>query len=239
MQHGHVCGHLQLVHPVPGRDTVRKRPLMPLRVIAVMAGDKAANAVVLRVNSPHRTRVRLIRRWALTGAALAFVAVEAAVLQGLPRWSLVAVVCIAALVLTAFGAAIGYSTAPRVNRGKIPIDAQHLEGHWYGSFGDAYFKVDGKSVKAIYDYQDGRIKGTIHEGVFDGWWNELPTRSPPDNAGLVYLQMRRELGTLRLDGGWIYGRDGNWMVWEFTKVDDRIPVSAQAKLEESSTFTVG
>ncbi len=60
MQHGHVCGHLQLVHPVPGRDTVRKRPLMPLRVIAVMAGDKAANAVVLRVNSAHRTRVGLL-----------------------------------------------------------------------------------------------------------------------------------------------------------------------------------
>ncbi len=61
----------------------------------------------------------------------------------------------------------------------------------------------------------------------------------PDNAGLVYFHMRRELGTLRLDGGWLNGREGNWMVWELTKVEERIPVSAQARLEESSTFTVG
>ncbi len=126
-----------------------------------------------------KDRYRLIRRWALTGAVLAFVAVEAAILQGLPRWSLVVVVCVATFALIAFGTAIGYSTAARVNRGKIPIDAQHLEGHWYGSFGDAYFRVDGKRVKAVYDYRDGRIQGTIHEGILDGWWNELPTRSAP------------------------------------------------------------
>jgi hypothetical protein len=184
-------------------------------------------------------RYRLIRGWALGGSALALVAVEVAILQGLPRWALMIAVCVVAVVLVALGTAIGYSTAVRVSPASIPIDAQHLEGHWFGTFGNAYFRVQGSRVEAIYDHEDGRILGTIYDGVFDGWWNELPTRQPPDNAGLVNFRMRREGGKLRLDGEWLYGREGNWMVWELTEVDRSIPVSVQAKFEDSSTFTMG
>jgi hypothetical protein len=121
----------------------------------------------------------------------------------------------------------------------VPVDAPSLEGHWYGDFGNVYFKVQGNTAKAVYDYGDGRILGTIHDEVLDGWWNELPTRSPSNHAGLVHFEMRKGSKTLRLDGAWLLGRSGNWKTWTLTKVDEDIPPSAQAKLDESSTFTSG
>ena len=180
-----------------------------------------------------KDRYRLIRRWALAGALLALVAVEATIFLGLPRWLLMVSICVASFALVAFGAAIGHSAQVGAASNKIPIDAQSLEGHWFGSFGNAYFKViEGSAVKAVYEYRDGRILGTIHDGVLDGWWNELPTRSPRNNAGTVHLEMRRELRALRLDGEWLFGREGNWMIWTLTKIDENIPVSVQAKFED-------
>lgn len=192
-----------------------------------------------KTSAALKDRYILIARWAFAGAVLALVALDVAIYQGLGRRSLIIIVSIAAVVLIAFGTAMGYSTAARVSSSKIQIDAQRLKGHWNGTFGEAYFTVEGNRVKAVYDAWDGRIQGVIHEGIFDGWWNQLPTRSPPDNAGQVHFQMRRELGSLRLDGTWRFGREGDWMFWEMTKVDEDIPVSAQAKFEESSTFTTG
>jgi hypothetical protein len=170
---------------------------------------------------------------------LTLIAVEAIIFHGHPRWLLMVVVFVATFALIIFGAAIGRSTRARSAGEEVPVDALGLEGHWYGEFGNVYFRVEGNTAKAVYDYNDGRILSTTHDGVLDGWWNELPTRAPSNYAGLVHFEMTRGPRTLRLDGVWLFGRSGNWKTWTLTKVDEVIPFSAQAKLDESSTLTSG
>jgi len=77
--------------------------------------------------------------------------------------------------------------------------------------------------------------------VIDGWWNELPSRTPPQNAGRVYFEMTRDrAGSASPDRGqWLFGLDGDWWIWELIKVSETIPAAAQAKLEDASVFTTG
>jgi hypothetical protein len=139
------------------------------------------------------------------------------------------------LTLVAVGFIVGWAVA-RSNGDDTALTAQRLNGHWYGQFGNIYFQVRDDEVRAVYDYQDGRVLGTLHDGVVDGWWNELPTRNPDNNAGLVHFDLVKGSKGAQIDGWWLYGTSGNTQTWDLRKLDDNIPIIVQAKFEDSGSF---
>jgi hypothetical protein len=68
------------------------------------------------------------------------------------------------------------------------------------------FKQSGNSVTATYTHDQGRISGTVKGNVLSGRWNEVPSRKPPNDAGLVELTLAA--GGKSFTGKWRYGFSG-------------------------------
>ncbi len=58
----------------------------------------------------------------------------------------------------------------------------------------------------LVDAQDDARRGQFN-GVFKGWWSEVPSREAPDDAGAVEFTLSRRDGALSLDGRWKCGND--------------------------------
>jgi hypothetical protein len=145
------------------------------------------------------------------------------------RWMIVGV----AFTLVAIGAAIGQAFSTKTDR---VLAKDVLEGHWYGTFGDTYFEVEGNEARAIYTFRDGRILANIDNYVVDGWWTEAPSRKPPNDAGQVHFEIAKRDSKLLIYGKWSQGRGENWGNWTLEKVDEVVPGDVQEKFKDHSTF---
>jgi hypothetical protein len=66
----------------------------------------------------------------------------------------------------------------------------------------------GNNVTGTYEYQGGRITGTVSGNTLTGTWSESTTYSPPDDAGDVVLTMSGDCHSIT--GQWRYGSTGDW-----------------------------
>ena len=106
------------------------------------------------------------------------------------------------------------------------IVKEDIVGHWEGDWGSMYLKVVGGNLRGVYTHDDGRVTGTFANGVFKGWWSEVPSREAPDDAGAVEFTLSRRDGALSLDGRWKYGNDAaeEWYDdWDLGWDSDSIP----------------
>jgi hypothetical protein len=116
---------------------------------------------------------------------------------------------------------------------------KQLQGHWYGDWGNIYLLVVGNTVRAVYDYRNGRIAAKIRDGVIEGWWTEEPTRQPPGNAGEVEFALPDSDDALRLAGQWWYGaKNLEVQPWHLEKVRNVIPPHIRVNLLRRSEFII-
>jgi len=89
----------------------------------------------------------------------------------------------------------------------VPLTNSDLVGLWNsdGNYGGLYFQLVNGELEATYRHDDGTIVGNISpDGVFRGWWCELPGQQPPSKAGEVEFRLlkgkTKKLWGLRLYG---------------------------------------
>lgn len=61
-------------------------------------------------------------------------------------------------------------------------------GVWNTTYGRLELRQSGPDVIGSYDYDQGRLIGTVSNGGFVGTWSEAPTYLPPDDAGDAELK---------------------------------------------------
>lgn len=90
-----------------------------------------------------------------------------------------------------------------------PLNARNLAGLWNsdGNYGAMYFRYQPSTrrFKATFRHDNGTLEGRIYpDGVFRGWWSELPSRTMPKKAGEVEFRLLKgspkRLWGLRLFG---------------------------------------
>jgi len=86
-------------------------------------------------------------------------------------------------------------------------DASLLSG---GDWGAMVLRRYGAEVIGAYQYNEGTVVGEItSEGIFVGWWSQLPSRAGLD-AGEVEFRWYRSGSTIAFDGRWRWGSSGTW-----------------------------
>ncbi len=101
-------------------------------------------------------------------------------------------------------------------------------GFYSGDWGDMVLRQVGNEVWGVYDHDQGTIVGTVQGGALVGWWSEVPSRSPSNDAGEVEFRWVRTDagGGILLDGRWKYGTNDSWREdWDIGLVTDRQPSS--------------
>jgi len=98
-------------------------------------------------------------------------------------------------------------------------EATFLSG---GDWGAMVLRKYGAEVVGVYQYNEGTVVGEItNEGVFVGWWSQLPTRQGFD-AGEVEFRWSRSSSGIMFDGRWRWGTSGVWYEnWDAYLVTDR------------------
>lgn len=81
-------------------------------------------------------------------------------------------------------------------------------GTWNTSFDAMRLKQTGASVTGDYDWDEGRIAGTVSGAVLSGTWTEVPSRQPPSDAGDFVFTMADDCRSFT--GRWRYGSEGEW-----------------------------
>jgi hypothetical protein len=85
-----------------------------------------------------------------------------------------------------------------------------LLGVWSGDWGTLVLRSgDDGLVVGAYSHDEGTVTGRMVNGVFKGWWCEVPSREPANSAGLVEFRFAKD-DELSLDGRWQYGADNRW-----------------------------
>lgn len=117
-----------------------------------------------------------------------------------------------------------------------PAEAlQQFNGYWTGEWGNQLIQVNADgSVVSVYDHDQGILVGTITGGILNGWWCEVPSRKPPDDAGAVQMRIVGDsAGKLSIDGRWQYAYDpaAPWREnWDITTKGGTAPEALTTRL---------
>lgn len=180
----------------PGDLTVVDRAGVPDTVRAVLAQALAANPDT-RPGSAGELRVALVR------AADRLAPAVAVPRPWRQRGRLVALAVASALI----GGVGGWIARAPDRIGAPPTNAE-MNTSWEGRFGTLLLRVDEDGTAyGVYEHDDGILEGHYEHGVLVGWWCELPSRRPGDDAGLVEMQFVRGARRILIDGRWKYGAD--------------------------------
>jgi hypothetical protein len=98
------------------------------------------------------------------------------------------------------------------------ISAQSCDwtGVWNTTYGWLELRQSGQDVIGSYDFDQGRLIGTVTETGLVGTWSEAPTYFPPDDAGDVELNFTDDCNGF--EGRWRYGSSGPWWTdWNGSK----------------------
>ena len=117
--------------------------------------------------------------------------------------------------------------------GGTGLRVSDILGYYSGDWGDMVLERRSAEIWGVYNYNDGTIIGAVTaDGVFEGWWSQLPTRADGINAGEVEFRWSRtSSGVIALDGRWRYGTNGTWLEnWDVELVTDR---SAPSELTDA------
>ncbi|HKP58668.1 MAG TPA: hypothetical protein VJV78_18235 [Polyangiales bacterium] len=113
--------------------------------------------------------------------------------------------------------------------GNTGLRVSDVLGFYSGDWGDMILRKQDDEIWGAYVHDDGTITGKVDaEGVFVGWWSEVPSREPTNDAGDVEFRWARGTGSVvALDGRWRYGTNGDWHDdWDVDLVTDRSPPAA-------------
>jgi hypothetical protein len=138
------------------------------------------------------------------------------------------------------GASAGAGALSDPVLGETGLRISEILGFYSGDWGDMVLEQRGAEIWGVYSYSDGTIIGQItSEGIFAGWWSQLPTRAASLNAGDVEFRWSRSnAGVVSLDGRWRYGATGAWLEnWDVDLVTDRTaPSDLTEELQDTDDF---
>jgi len=139
------------------------------------------------------------------------------------------------LVLGACGSGSGRTDQVPVPPRGGPVVAPVPSGYWSGDWGRLVLAEDGRGA---YDHDDGTVMGAMQGDTFVGWWCEVPSRAPDQDAGEVELRFVEAAdGTTSIDGRWRYGTDGGWREdWDLTWDVGEPPAELVARFDDPSAF---
>lgn len=121
------------------------------------------------------------------------------------------------------------------------LQAGDLIGKWDSdqAFGTMVFWAVGDDIRGVYRIEDGSVIGRVENGVFRGWWCQVPSRRPPDDAGEVEWRLLKDPDSeaVRLDGRWRYGTEGPMKGgWDLTKIGGLEPADLVEAMGDASRF---
>jgi hypothetical protein len=123
--------------------------------------------------------------------------------------------------------------------GDAGLRVSDILGFYSGDWGDMVLRKQGAEIWGAYERDSGTIVGQITgDGVFVGWWSQLPSRVGTD-AGEVEFRWSGTSGTaIALDGRWRYGTTGDWLEnWDVDLVTDRAaPSDLTARFDSPGDF---
>ncbi len=141
---------------------------------------------------------------------------------------------------TTAGAVGAPDTANTAPAGSPGLAAGSLNGHWIGTWGtgdrDHYVAVDGTNFRMIYDLDDGRVAGTLRDGMVDGRWAEGPLGAPPVRSGWVRFRIVQDGTTIRLDGLWGNDPGVTSGTWQIRRVDGTFTREAVVRFARRGSF---
>lgn len=127
--------------------------------------------------------------------------------------------------------------------GGAVVKKAEIEGYWHSDlWGDLVLRNVGDETWGAYSYDTGTVRGTFKDGVFTGWWCEVPTRLPPTDAGDVIFEFARdENDSLYFEGKWRYASEVETNAayredWDLTLVPDEPPADLVARFNDPSAF---
>lgn len=97
------------------------------------------------------------------------------------------------------------SPVPPVGGGAI---ASAWSGRWETSYGTMQLTVSGTTVTGTYDFDGGRITGTVTGNRLVGTWSQIPSFAPPSDAGDMEFTLSADGQSFT--GRWRYGSTGEW-----------------------------
>lgn len=81
-------------------------------------------------------------------------------------------------------------------------------GTWNTDYGQMVLQQSGSTVTGTYTSNQGQIKGTVSGSKLTGTWSEVPSRTPPDDAGDFEFTISDDCNSF--SGNWRYGSTGGW-----------------------------
>lgn len=98
-------------------------------------------------------------------------------------------------------------------------------GTWDSNWGQMVFQQSGSILTGTYTHDEGQLQGTVSGNKFTGTWTEVPSRSPPHDAGDVELILSDDCNSI--SGNWRYGSTGDWSgSWTGTRISSAGPVGS-------------
>jgi len=118
------------------------------------------------------------------------------------------------------------------------LQAADVEGYWSGDWGKLMLREVPGGFRATYVHDSGTVTGVVGEdGVFRGWWCEVPSRQGPRDAGPAEFRFVRQDGQLALDGRWRYANEESWREnWDLTRIEDQPPQALVDRFNDDSAF---
>lgn len=118
----------------------------------------------------------------------------------------------------------------------VESTAADFAGFWTGEWGDQVMRLepDGRTIVGVYGHEDGQLVGTVSsDGVLRGWWCELPTRKPDQDAGPVEMRIVEGPDGPAIDGRWTWGpAHGQWRKnWDISSRGTTPPAALTARLD--------
>lgn len=121
-----------------------------------------------------------------------------------------------------------------------PAPAQALDetcwtGSWeqYPRMGTMWLSQNGTTVSGNYDWDYGRLRGTVDGDRLRGEWAEWPTYAPPTDAGTFEFTARP--GCNEFYGHYTYGSDPEWNTWTGQRIEAPGRVAMQV-IEPTVTY---
>jgi hypothetical protein len=113
-----------------------------------------------------------------------------------------------------------------------------LEGHWAGDWGDMVLRKVGDEYWGVYLHDTGTVVlRRAADGVYRGWWSEVPSREPPNDAGEVEFRFAWTGTALSLDGQWRYGVTGAFKAdWDLAHVTTPVPAGLEERFADVASF---
>lgn len=117
------------------------------------------------------------------------------------------------------------------------MTAAEVAGYYDGDWGQMVIREKDGKLLASYSHDEGTIVGTLQGDTLVGWWCEVPSRKPNNDAGDVQLKFVTRDGKKAIDGRWRYGNEDEFREdWDIERSDGAPDPTLLKRFDDPSAF---